>query len=30
MLRNCINYGKVHTLPAKMCKECRKKEKEEL
>ena len=26
MLRNCINCGKVHTLPAKMCKECREKE----
>ena len=22
MLRNCINCGKVHTYPAKLCKEC--------
>ena len=27
MLRNCNNCGKVHTLPTKMCEECREREK---
>ena len=26
MLRNCLNCGQVHTLPAQMCEKCREKE----